>query len=167
MTCSNLRRLDRIIKYHVDTKKAAISFSKRNGGYFMYFYLTKSQRRVTKALGRTLADSLGHLTGFQTRGTNLQTCRSSANESANVLQIWIPATLGDIVCVGDVITEIRFLTTDFTYFRHSNNQLSSSAPAGPQPEILTQGGVNLRYRKRRPHSPILLPGPANAESLRI
>lgn len=57
--------------------------------------------------------------------TNPGPLMGSVDHNPNSLQIGVPASLGDIMSVTDVISEKRPFTTDFAASRHSNLLVST------------------------------------------
>jgi len=47
-----------------------------------------------------------------------------------LLQLWIPNALGLVICMADVVTDMRRLAAEFTYSAHDSSFLSDTYRAG-------------------------------------
>jgi hypothetical protein len=72
-----------------------------------------------KATDRETLSGLGHFTGLDTAGTNLDPLGAALGQlHANGLQVWIETPRRSIVCVRNIISELRAFAADFATFCH-------------------------------------------------
>lgn len=70
------------------------------------------------------------LVGLEAANTNIQTLRGLAHESANALDVRVPAARRTTMRVGNLFPEGRFPTADFTDGCHSGRECSRSGMDG-------------------------------------
>jgi hypothetical protein len=85
----------------------------------------KKPARACEAVRRLLEISLVKLsglcdfTGLDTAGTNLYSFRAALGQlNANGLQIWTKTPWRSIVCVRNIVSELRPFSADFATFGH-------------------------------------------------
>jgi len=72
---------------------------------------------------------LRDFTGFDTAGTNLDSFGATLGQLyANGLQVWIKTPGRSIVCVGNIVSELRAFSADFATFSHDVWYLRSLKP---------------------------------------
>lgn len=67
---------------------------------------------------RTFAWSLDYFAGADALRTCTDSAGSAVYECSDALQVGIPASVGFVVCVANVVSENRPLATDITYSGH-------------------------------------------------
>jgi hypothetical protein len=70
-----------------------------------------------------LLGGLHDFTGFDTSGTDADPLISAIHFSLNRTKVDVPAALGDIMRVRDLITELRALAADFANLSHDKLQI--------------------------------------------
>ena len=55
-----------------------------------------------------------HFPGLNASGANADTLAPTIHLSLDGLQVHIPAAPGNVVCVGDIVAELRLFATNFT-----------------------------------------------------
>lgn len=68
---------------------------------------------------RVFLSSLDNFSGFKATGANANALSATAYKCADRLKIRVKATVGTIIGVADLVTELRSLATHVTTFRHS------------------------------------------------
>jgi hypothetical protein len=81
----------------------------------------------TKSLNLKDLRSFDNFAGFNTAGANfLATVTAGGQLDANRLQIRIKAATGFVVCVGNIVSELRTFSADVASFCHKNLKASKS-----------------------------------------
>ncbi len=90
--------------------------------------------------GDNLSVSLDNFAALQAGRANANTLAGTLNYGAHLAQIYVPAPLGDIVGVADVIPELRPFAAHFTYACHKTNSNSEGLEAASEkskmPEVI-------------------------------
>ena len=110
---------------------------------------TKSLRKIggSQTLSRQRLRLL-HLPTLQTAGAHLHASMRSLNDRPDRTQIHVPAPLGDVMSVADVISKLRPLAADFAYACHiANSRFSRLYRASNAASPRISSGSRLR-RKR-------------------
>ena len=68
--------------------------------------------------------SLYNFAGLQAAGANLDALASTVDQGADRLQIGIKAAAGFVICVGNVIAELRAFAAEFTTISHNYLRIS-------------------------------------------
>lgn len=58
------------------------------------------------------------LAGLDAGGADAHALAGSADDGFDGLEVDVPATAGGVVCVGDVVAELRALAAEFTFSCH-------------------------------------------------
>jgi hypothetical protein len=64
---------------------------------------------------------LGYFAALDAVGANANALGCPVDQSMDGLEVWIPATPGYVVCVRDVIAELRTFAANVAYLCHGSN----------------------------------------------
>lgn len=83
-----------------------------------------NSRMLKPGLQRRTLSGFYNLAAFDTAGANLDTFASAVDQRAHVLQIWVEAAASSVICVGNIVAELRALAAKITTISHNYLQIS-------------------------------------------
>jgi hypothetical protein len=84
----------------------------------------RSNRIGSTAGSSSRALRLDDLTGFDASSADANALVAAINFSLDRAKIYVPATLGHVVRMRDLVTELRAFAADFTYLCHDKLQIA-------------------------------------------
>ena len=89
--------------------------------------------RLVRLVSRgILSLTFDDLAGLDAAGADAHALADAINDSLDGLQVYIPATTGRVVGVGDVVAELRSLAAEFTFLSHDEILQSRVAEDFPE-----------------------------------